>query len=76
MSPEPLGGLIQSIHDIDILNTSIGASSLRSGGLGIKVLAADGICLRKAIYLVRNMLILHSKIEFPKALQRAQTFFN
>lgn len=76
MSPEPLGGLIQSIHDIDILNTSIGASSLRSGGLGIKVLAADGICLRKAIYLVRNMLITHSNIEFPKALQRAQTFFN
>ena len=76
VSPESLGELTQIIHNIDISGTCIGASLLRSGGLGIKVLAADGICLRKAIYLVRNMLIKYSKIKFPRALQRAQTFFN
>lgn len=76
LSPEPLGKLVELIHNISVKDTRIGASSLRFGGLGVKILAANGVSLRKVIYVVRNMLIKHSKICFPKALQRAQTFFN
>lgn len=76
LSPEPLGELIQRLHELEVSEASIGASTLREGGLGIKILAADGISLRKTIFLVRNLLIAHSKIRFPHALQRAQTYFN
>ncbi|MEC8190237.1 MAG: hypothetical protein VX033_03550, partial [Verrucomicrobiota bacterium] len=43
-----------------------GANPLREGGLGIKVLARDGISLRKTIFLVRNLLIIKSKQDFLK----------
>jgi hypothetical protein len=39
-------------------------------------LARDGISLRKTIFLVRNLLIIVSKQDFPQALHRAQTYFN
>lgn len=76
LSPEPLRELVQSIHDLDVADSRIGASPLRSGGLGVKILAGDGISLRKAIFSVRNLLIDHTNTSFPQALQRAQTFFN
>ena len=76
MSPEPLGDIIQKIHDLETPDAIIGASPLREGGLGIKILARDGISLRKTIFLVRNLLIIKSKQDFPQALHRAQTYFN
>jgi Urease accessory protein UreH len=76
ITPEPLGDLVQSLHDLELDSATVGASPLRTGGLGVKILAADGIALRKAIFSVRNLLILHSKLEFPIALKRAQTFFH
>lgn len=76
LTPEPLGELVQIIHDLETPEAMIGASPLREGGLGIKILAANGIQLRKAVFLVRNLLITHSKQSFPYALQRAQTFFH
>ena len=51
-----------------------GASPL-TGGAGIKIFARDGIS-PKTIFLVRNLLIRISKIIFPQALHRAQTYFN
>ncbi|MDP4611108.1 MAG: urease accessory protein UreD [Opitutales bacterium] len=76
LCPEPLGDFVQTVHDLVVADAAIGASPLRAGGLGVKILATDGISLRKAIFSVRNLLITHSKIKFPQALQRAQTFFN
>ncbi len=76
LTSEPLGELVQALHDLETPGASIGASPLREGGLGIKILAADGIQLRKAVFLVRGHLISHSKQAFPSALKRAQTFFH
>ncbi len=76
LTPEPLADLVQQLHDLETPEAMIGASPLREGGMGIKILAADGIQLRKAVFLVRNLLILHSQQNYPYALQRAQTFFH
>lgn len=76
LSPKPLGGLVQALHDLATPDAIIGASPLREGGCGLKILAADGVSLRKTIFLVRNLLIEHSEAVFPSALKRAQTFFN
>lgn len=76
LSPEALGSLVQTLHELDTPDAMIGASPLRAGGLGIKILAADGISLRKTIFLVRNLLIKHTQQRFPQALLRAQTYFN
>ncbi len=76
LTPQPLEDLVQQLHQLELEGATIGASPLRAGGLGIKVLAQDGISLRKAIFSVRNLLVPHSKVIFPVALQRAQTFFN
>ncbi|MGJ8638384.1 MAG: urease accessory protein UreD [Opitutaceae bacterium] len=75
LSPEPLPDLVQTLHDLETPDATIGASALREGGLGIKILASDGVSLRKTIFLVRNLLIESSGIVFPQALQRAQTFY-
>jgi urease accessory protein len=75
LSAEPLGNIIQEIHNLETPDAMIGASPLREGGLGIKILALDGLSLRKAIFLVRNLLITMSKLKFPQALHRAQTYF-
>ena len=56
-------------------DANVGASPLSGGGLGIKILARDGISLRKTIFLVRNLLIKSRKF-FPQAPHRAQTYFN
>jgi urease accessory protein len=76
LTPEPLGGLLQALHDLEVTDAVIGASPLREGGLGLKLLAKGGISLRKAIFSVRKILVEHSQVDFPFALQRAQTFFN
>lgn len=76
LTPKPLDGLVQILHDLEVETASIGASPLRVGGLGIKILAADGISLRKAVFAVRAKLIEHAGLAFPTALKRAQTFFH
>lgn len=76
LTPEPVAGLVQNLHDLEIEAVSVGASPLREGGLGIKILAGEGVALRKAIFAVRKLLIEHSKVAFPIGLKRAQTFFH
>ena len=76
LSPLPLGELVQTLHDLEIADATIGASPLREGGLGVKILARDGVSLRQAIFSIRKLLITHSTVSFPYALQRAQTFFH
>lgn len=76
LSPEPLGNIIELIHDLETPDAMVGASPLSEGGLGIKILARDGISLRKTIFLVRNLLTKMSKNIFPQAQHRAQTYFN
>lgn len=76
LTPEPVQELVQQLHDLETPDASIGASVLHEGGLGIKILAASGIELRKAVFSIRSLLIPHSKQSFPSALQRAQTFFH
>lgn len=76
LSPRPLDTMIQTLHDLDEKGVHLGASSLREGGLGIKILAKDGITLRKSIHSVRKLLIAHTEEKFPNALLRSQTFFH
>lgn len=76
LSPKPLLDFIQALHELDTPDAMIGASPLREGGVGIKILAADGIRLRKAIFLARNLLSFYADVSFPKGLFRAQTYFN
>ncbi len=76
LAPCPMEGLVESLHKIECKQASIGASPLRDGGMGIKILAADGLHLRKAVFLVRNMLYQAVGSDLPHALQRAQTFFH
>ena len=76
LTPEPLGDLVQQLHDLETPEAMIGASPLREAGLGIKILAGNGIQLRKAVFLARDLLVQHSKQSFPYALQRAQTFYH
>ena len=76
LAPLPVEGLVESLHRIDGKEASIGASPLREGGLGIKILAADGLYLRKAVFLVRKMLYDAVGADLPHALRRAQTFFH
>jgi urease accessory protein len=76
LGANPLGDLVQRLHDLEIADAAIGASPLREGGLGLKILAKDGISLRRAIFSVRKLLFEHAQVEFPAGLQRAQTFFN
>jgi urease accessory protein UreH len=68
-------GLIEPLNKLSTGTVAIGASPLREGGLGIKVLAQDGLALRKAVLQIWEALIQASGIEFPHSLKRAQTFF-
>jgi urease accessory protein len=72
---KPVKELIEPLNQLSNEEVAIGASPLRTGGLGIKVLAQDGLALRKSVLNIRELLVQHSEIEFPRSLQRAQTFF-
>lgn len=75
-APELPGGLIEALHALaDGKVLRLGASPLRGNGLGIKLLAADGIILRKAILAVRLLLHERAVFRFPELLRRGQTFF-
>ena len=76
LSALPLNDIVQQLHQLELTGAILGASPLRVGGIGIKIIAADGIELRKTVALVRNLLIIHSNISVPQALRRSQTFYN
>ena len=71
----PVENLCEYLNQLSGDDVSVGASPLRSGGLGIKVLAKDGLTLRKAILKIREQLIAQTALTFPGMLKRAQTFF-
>ncbi|QXD27304.1 urease accessory protein UreD [Opitutia bacterium ISCC 52] len=75
LTSKPVKELIEPLNQLSNKEVAIGASSLRTGGLGIKALAQDGLALRKSVLNIRELLVQHSEIEFPSTLQRAQTFF-
>ncbi|MCB1123152.1 MAG: urease accessory protein UreD [Verrucomicrobiae bacterium] len=75
LTPHPVSGLIEPLHDLSNDDVAIGASPLRAGGLGIKLLARDSPGLRKSVITIREVLIERTGINFPNTLQRAQTFF-
>ncbi len=75
LTPHPTTGLIESLHELSTDEVAIGASPLRGGGLGIKVLAKDGLALRKSVLQIREFLTNYSCIDYPHTLKRAQTFF-
>ncbi|ADE55178.1 Urease accessory protein UreD [Coraliomargarita akajimensis DSM 45221] len=74
--PVKLDELVQDLHELELLDATLGASLVRGGGIGVKLLAADGVSLRKAIFAVRERLIQRTGVSFPAALQRGQTFFS
>lgn len=55
--------------------TPAARAAVCEGGLAVKILAADGVELRRALLAVREILIPATQVEFPPALKRAQTFF-
>ena len=72
-TPQPL---VEALHALaDGKGLRLGASPLRGNGLGIKLLAADGIILRQAILAVRLLLHERAGFCFPHILRRGQTFF-
>jgi len=75
LTPHSITNLINPLNNLSSEVVAIGASSLRQGGLGIKVLAKDGLALRKSVLQIRELLIPQSGVEFPQTLKRAQTFF-
>jgi len=76
LTPQPTDTLVEALHELDLPGATIGASPLRVGGIGVKLLASNGVQLRKAVAAIRSLLIPHTKVDFPYALQRAQTFFH
>ena len=48
LTPQETSGLIEPLHELSSDEAIIGASPLRGGGLGIKLLAKDGLSLFKA----------------------------
>ena len=75
LTPQSISDLIEPLNELTSDTVTIGASPLRTGGLGIKILAQDGVALRKSVLQVREQLIPNSGMNFPHTLQRAQTFF-
>jgi urease accessory protein len=71
----PVEDMSEHLNQLSGDDVSVGASPLRNGGLGIKVLAKDGMALRKTILQIREKLIAQTGIIFPGMLKRAQTFF-
>lgn len=76
LNPNSSAALVEALHQMETEGATLGASPLRVGGLGIKILAQDGIQLRATILKVRALLVGASELDFPHALQRAQTFFH
>lgn len=75
LTPQPVAELTEPLNKLSTGDAAIGASPLRAGGLGIKLLARDGLALRKSMLHIRELLIKASCVAFPQTLHRAQTFF-
>ncbi len=67
--------IIADMHQIETPEAIIGLSDLNGPGLGIKVLAKDGVSLRKTIILVREKLFEALHFNIPPSLNRSQSFF-
>lgn len=74
LSPDPMETLIEALNGVSDHACYVGASPLRRGGIGIKLIAEDGCALRRTITQLRT-LILPAQDALPHALKRAQTFF-
>lgn len=74
LSPDPMDAVIDDLNGLSDRACYVGASPLRKGGIGIKLIAEDGCALRRAITQLRS-LILPAQDQLPHALKRAQTFF-
>jgi urease accessory protein len=75
LNGKPCQDCLEQLHALAIEGALIGASPFRVGGLGVKLLACDGVALRHAFLEVRRVLMAHSGVCLPGAIQRAQTFF-
>lgn len=75
LTPQSTSHLIEPLNNLSNEDVIVGASSLRTGGLGIKLLAHGGLALRRSVLQVREILINASDIPFSQSLRRAQTFF-
>lgn len=66
---------IAEMHQIETPDAIIGLSDLNKAGLGIKILAKDGVSLRRTIVLLRERLFKELKLSIPASLNRSQSFF-
>lgn len=66
---------IAEMHQMETPEAIIGLSDLNRDGLGIKLLAKDGVSLRKAVISVREKLFEALKFNIPPSLNRSQSFF-
>ena len=76
LNPEVDPELVDRIHELEIQDASLGASLLRVGGLGVKVLASNGLNLREAVFSVRKLLFETTGRVLPRGVKRAQTYFH
>jgi len=69
---------IAELHALDLgVDTKLGASLCSENkGIGIKILSRNSIHLRRAILAIRSFLEIKTKMTFPHATKRAQTFYN
>lgn len=74
LAPHPMEALIEALNGLSDCTCYVGASPLRKGGIGVKLIAEDGCALRRGMTQLRK-LILQPQDELPYALKRAQTFF-
>lgn len=74
LSPDPMEALLEALNELSDRACSVGASPLRKGGIGVKLIAEDSCALRRRIAQLRS-LILPAPDALPHALKRAQTFF-
>tara|TARA_A100001015_G_scaffold42163_1_gene46179 strand:+ start:591 stop:1454 length:864 start_codon:yes stop_codon:yes gene_type:complete len=68
-------GFIAEMHQRETPDAVIGLSDLNRAGLGIKILAKDGVSLRKTIISLRERLFKELKLVIPPVLNRSQSFF-
>ncbi|MEO0508874.1 MAG: urease accessory protein UreD [Verrucomicrobiota bacterium] len=67
--------IVHLAHKLETPDAALGASMLNRGGVSFKVLAGDGIALRKCIFQLRELAARELEISLPRTVRRAQTFF-
>ena len=66
---------IAEMHQIETPDAVIGLSDLNGSGIGVKILAKDGVSLRKTIVCLRERLFEELNLIIPPVLNRSQSFF-